>query len=261
MKRSFYLFGGILAILLISSGCSSKHSDVDHEYLGHVPNLKTVNQERNGYKHKALTTIPIVKNIGEASLYHASELEKHIPGLAQNVIVTSIVNVNDFHQSSNFGRLYSDSMITNFKRLGWNVIDFRGVDILTKAKSGEFYLNREKLKSTPADSVVFVGTYGHYSIENTHARYIDDNQGLLINVRLLDKSSNQVLSASNVQLEDKNAYQLSLVDNCKTLNCSINKSSNFKIGIKRDDCKNVGRCECDEPNCCLNETTECSRGN
>ena len=245
MLKNVIIWVGSAVIASLITGCSSKSHQVSHEYLGYVPNLQTVDQERNEYEHKHLTATPVVTNIGEATLYNASELEKHIPNLQQNIIVTSIVDVDNFHQSSDFGRLYSDSMITNFKRLGWNVIDYRGKNLVAKTREGEFYLDRSKLKNTPSDSVVFVGTYGHYS-----------KKGLLINVRLLEKATNQVLSASNVQLNDKYSYNLSNKSNCTDLGCNTDKTeeeTQFNIMLMKDDCKNSNRCECENPNNCLGE--------
>ena len=243
LKNIILLLTGV-AVASFISACSSKSHHTQHEYLGHIPSLKEVDAERNEYEHKHLTAIPVVKNIGEATLYNTAELKKHIPGLKKNIIVTSIVDVDNFTQSSDFGRLYSDSMITNFKRAGWNVIDFRGKNILGITKEGEFYLNRNALKSTPKDSVVFVGTYGHYN-----------KNGLLINVRLLNKASNYVLSASNVQLNDATSYKLSKKSNCLGLTCAKKKMKEpaFNIMVIEDDCKNSSRCECSNPNKCLGE--------
>jgi TolB-like protein len=242
MLKNIILWLGGIAVASFVTGCSTKSHHVSHEYLGHIPNLKTVNDERNEYEHKRLTAIPDVKNIGEATLYATAELEKHSPALKRNVIVTSLVDVDDFRQSSDFGRLFSDSMITNFKRLGWNVIDYRGRNLISQTKKGEFYLDRNELKGTPKDSVVFVGTYGHY-----------EKNGLLINVRLLDKATNYVLSASNLQLNDKESYALSSKSNCKDLNCNASDEGQFNIMLKEDDCKNSTRCECKDPNKCLGE--------
>ncbi len=249
LKNVIMSLGGIVLLSLIT-GCSTKSHHTSHEYLGYLPDLKTVDLERNEYEHRRLTAIPDVNNIGEATLYNAAELEKHSPGLTKNVIVTSMVDVDDFSQSSDFGRLYSDSMITNFKRLGWNVIDFRGVNLIAETKEGEFYLNRAQLKNTPADSVVFVGTYGNYYSNGRDDKH--HAKGLLINVRLLDKSTNQVLSASNVQLNDMNAYDLAQRSNCTDLGCGCGaEETNFNIALEKDDCKNDARCECENPDKCL----------
>ena len=255
LKNVTIWLGGIVLLSLIT-GCSTKSHQTSHEYLGYVPSLESVDQERNEYEHKRLTTIPAVNNIGEATLINTAELAKHIPNLKRNIIVTSMVDVDNFNQSSDFGRLYSDSMITNFKRQGWNVIDFRGKKIIAKTREGEFYLNRAQLKSTPADSVIFVGTYGNYYANEANDKY--HTKGLLINVRLLDKETNEVLSASNVQLNDMNAYKLAQQSNCTSLECCKVKGcseeeTKFNIMLEKDDCKNSNRCECQNPNSCLGE--------
>jgi TolB-like protein len=196
---------------------------------------------------KQITNIAIVPTIGQAALVGSSELNYHEEKIQKNIVVTSMVDVNNFEQSSDFGRLFSESMIANFKRLGWNVLDFRGKFVSIEKKRGEFYLSRENLKKFPADSVIFVGTYGEYQ------------NGLLLNMRILDMS-NQVITASSVQLNDQNALELSKKSQCNDLRCKKLSASNsskktieqqFSIGIKKDDCKNVARCECKNPDNCL----------
>jgi len=229
-----------VSVALLITACGSKQGTI--ETLGYVPELDAISGARNvGHD---MTNVAIVKNIGEGALITSSELSKHVKKVSKNIIVTSIVNVGNFEETSDFGRIFSEASMTNFKRLGWNVIDFRAKQLLVKSKDGEFYLNRTMLKDIPTDSIVFVGTYGEYQ------------NGLLVNVRLLDKTSNYVLSASNVQLNDANALALSQRNNCNELGCtkgSAHKQKAFKIGIVQDDCANPMRCECDNPNKCLNE--------
>lgn len=150
----------------------------------------------------------------------------------QTIILTSIVNVNDLRQSSNFGRLYSDSIMTNLERFGWNVIDYRGVDVITKVQGGEFYLDRSKLKQFGEEYLVVVGTYGEY----------DD--GLLVNVRILNHHNNRLVVSSNVLIEDKETIKLARIDNCKDLTCcEYSKTcAAFNMKIKKDDCDIPGRC-------------------
>ncbi len=210
------------------------------ETLGYVPELDYVSGARN--VNKEVTNIAIVPTIGQAALLTSSELYKHTGKISKNIIVTSTVSVNNFRQSSDFGRLYSESMMTNFKRLGWNIIDFRGKKLFIQAKEGEFYLDRTKLKDIPADSVIYVGTYGEYQ------------DGLLLNMRILDYKTNKVITASNVQLNDKNSLLLSKINNCNELGCGNSNSKNdFTISLKEDDCVNSARCECSNPNKCLGE--------
>lgn len=228
---------GVSSIFLLS-GCTSGKKI---ETLGYVPELNTLSGARN--LNNEVTNIAIVPTIGQAALLTSSELSKHVQKLSQNIIVTSMVNVNNFRESSDFGRLYSESMMTNFKRLGWNVIDFRGKKLFVEAKKGEFYLDRTQLKDIPSDSVIYVGTYGEYQ------------NGLLLNMRVLNYKTNSVLTASNVQLNDENAMRLAKKSNCQDLGCSeTNKNTKkFNISVQQDDCSNVARCECTNPDSCLGE--------
>jgi len=238
MKRNKSLFKVLIVTLsiLIFTACGGKKI----ETLGYVPELDYVSAARN--LNNQITNIAIVPTIGQAALLTSSELDKHAQKISKNIIVTSMVSVNNFRQSSDFGRLYSESMMTNFKRLGWNVIDFRGKKLFVQVKGGEFYLDRSKLKDIPVDSVIYVGTYGEYQ------------NGLLLNMRMLDHKTNKVITASNVQLNDKNALSLSKISNCNGLECGNGSGkNNFSIALKQDDCTNSTRCECTNPDKCLGE--------
>ena len=242
LKRNFVIkvFVSVVGVLILS-GCSGKTI----ETLGYVPELDYISGARN--LDNEVTNVAIVPTIGQAALLTSSELSKHSKKISKNIIVTSMVNINNLRESSNFGRLYSEAMMTNFKRLGWNVIDFRGKKIFVQRKNGEFYLDRAELKSVPVDSVIYVGTYGEYK------------GGLLLNVRILDFKTNKVITASNVELADAEALALSKRSNCTYLGCSQQRVQNkkaketFHIGLKADDCKNVQRCECTNPDGCLDK--------
>ncbi|QOP44229.1 hypothetical protein FJR45_09840 [Sulfurimonas sediminis] len=234
MKNKFIKISLTLLTIITLSACSGHKI----ETLGVVPDLYTVASARN--MHNQITNIPIVPTIGQASLIGASEFQKHKNIITKNIIVTSTVNVNNFKQSSNFGRLFSESMIANFKRLGWNVIDFRGQFPTIAEKKGEFYLSRKDVSKLPINSVIFVATYGEYK------------GGLLINMRILDEHNN-VITASSVQLNDSSALALSKISNCERIACSANAkpdTDNFTISIKEDNCVSGSRCKCKNKNNC-----------
>ncbi len=156
----------------------------------------------------------------------------------QTIIMTSMVDVDDFRQSSDFGRLFSESLMTNLERFGWRVIDYRGVEVITKVKGGEFYLDRSKLKDFGDNYLIVVGTYGEY------------DESLLVNVRVLNHTTNEMVVSSNVLIEDEESVELSKVDNCKTLTCK--GKGDFSMKIVEDDCKTTGRChsvECTSGDC------------
>jgi TolB-like protein len=180
------------------------------------------------------TRIKKLPTMSEATYFSSKELVARASDVnrAKIVAVTSLADVNNLKQSSDFGRLYSDSMITHFIKAGWKVIDYRGRNIIASVKEGEFYLNRDEIKSLPENSLIFVGTYGKYQ------------DGLVLNLRLLDANDNQVVSVSDVHLIDPESINLSYKSNCKDLAC-YNKSilkredtreEKFKINIVDADC-------------------------
>ncbi|MEA1920733.1 MAG: FlgO family outer membrane protein [Campylobacterota bacterium] len=155
----------------------------------------------------------------------------------QKIILTSMVDVNDFRQSSNFGRLYSDSIMTNLERFGWTVIDFRGVNVISEVKEGEFYLDRSKLKDFGDDYLVVVGTYGIY------------DEQLLVNVRILEPSDNRLVVSSNVLIDDPQTVKLALTNHCTDLSCGAQENA-FNMMIKCDDCESTPRCgDCSSEHC------------
>lgn len=204
MKAVFVL----LAIALISGGCARNR-------IMQAPDLPTA-----------------VTAVSEELTSRASKAEMQ----KKTVILTSIVDVNNLRQSSDFGRLYSDSLMTNFERYGWNVVDYRGVEVISEVKEGEFYLDRSKLKQFGDDYYVTVGTYGEYK------------KGLLVNVRILDHTNNKLVVSSNVLINDPETVRLSRKSNCKDLTCceltrSCGKKPPFEMRIVKDDCQPGQRCE------------------
>jgi TolB-like protein len=192
-----------------------------------------------------------VKNIRHSNTFSdavssvTEELNKDISRSDKNemnIILTSMVDVNNLNQSSNFGRLYSDSLLTNLTRLGFNVIDYRGVKLKAAKKEGEFYLSREDIKNIEGNYYILVGTYGIY------------NNELLVNVRMLNSETNAVVVASNNLIDDPAIVSLALKDSCKSLMCNKKKPEEFSIVLKKDDCKNAQRCECENPDTCLEKS-------
>ncbi|MBN2894979.1 MAG: hypothetical protein JXK05_03685 [Campylobacterales bacterium] len=138
------------------------------------------------------------------------------------VVLTSLVGIDDLEHSSSFGRLFSESLMTDFKLKGWRVIEYRGTDIVTLSKEGEFLLNRGRLKEVPQNALVLVGTYGRYK------------EALLVNTRLIDLNANELLSAASVSINDPETLRMALFD--------INDSGVYRVDVKPDDCKSAHHC-------------------
>ena len=120
----------------------------------------------------------------------ADQLSKDMNGYKNNKIAfTSLVDLNNFKESSNFGRLFSESLMTQMKLRGYNVVEYRGDSIVTKTKKGEFRLNRARTKILKDDDyLILVGTYSK----------MDDS--VIVNVRIVESDNSTLASAASVYI-------------------------------------------------------------
>jgi len=123
----------------------------------------------------------------------ADELSKEMYGYSDHKIVfTSLVDLNDFKESSNFGRLFSESLMTQMAQRGYSVIEYRGDEIVSKTNKGEFKLNRARVQPIADENIlVLVGTYSK----------MDDS--VIVNVRIVEKSNSTLVSAASAYLPTK----------------------------------------------------------
>ncbi len=164
------------------------------------------------------------------------------------IVLTSLVNVHKFQETSDFGRLFSETLLSEISKRGYNVIDYRGENVIIQRQKGEFYLKRRASEVKKYSSaLVLVGTYGKY------------NGGIAVNTRLLDHS-NTVQSSSNLQLANTELLTMTNKDGCDYLGCcamggcekpavkAIAVEPPFFVQIVEDDCKTPNEC-CNKPGC------------
>lgn len=214
-----YLYS-LSVIILLFTGCTVKNNMEKTKDLGQSSRVVA-------YELSDFSKFSIGKGLFGDNYKIFNDLSVH---KNKTVVVTSLVNIDNLKQTSNFGRLYSDIMITELKRNGWKIIDFRGKGDITINKDGEFYLSKEKLSSYPKNSYVLVGTYGKYK------------NGLISNLRLINLLNNEVISASNTYITDKEALKLASTNRCETLECN-NQSIDNVIEIIEDDCSSAKGCK------------------
>jgi len=124
-------------------------------------------------------------------------------GLGERLLFTTLVNLDDLHQTSKFGRAMSESLATRFFQHGYGVIELRKIDaILVSDKSGELVLSRETkhlAAQQEADAIV-AGTYSMTP------------SSVIINVKVLDIGSQEVLSAGGLELQRSYTINYLLAD-------------------------------------------------
>ncbi len=97
--------------------------------------------------------------------------------------VSVIVDLNSLHETTNFGRLLSEDLISELQRKNMAVVDLRSQTFMLINNKGEFYLSRDikNLRKQYRLGYVLVGTYsvGDYST-SVNARIIDVLNGFVI---------------------------------------------------------------------------------
>ncbi len=110
----------------------------------------------------------------------------------KRLIMTTFVDIDDLGRTSRFGRLLAEALATRMFSSGFGVVELRrGRDLLMKKGTGELVLTRNgslMAQQCEAEGVV-VGTYGLAPTT------------VIINVRLLDAGSGEVLSVAGIELQ------------------------------------------------------------
>jgi TolB-like protein len=104
------------------------------------------------------------------------------------VLPTSFVNLDDFNETSAFGRLIGEQLFYELNQRGYPVREYRmSGNIQPREKAGEFALSRE-LGKISAQSVI-VGTYAWA------------NNAVFVNARLVHPGNGKVIRTANLVIE------------------------------------------------------------
>nr|MBF0223094.1 hypothetical protein [Desulfobulbaceae bacterium] len=124
-------------------------------------------------------------------------------GLEERLVFSTLVNLDELYQTSKFGRALSEALATQLFQHGYGVVELRKIDtILVKNNSGELVLSRETKRLAAqydADAIV-AGTYSMTP------------GSVIINVKILDIDSQEVLSVGGVELRRSHTINYLLAD-------------------------------------------------
>ena len=121
----------------------------------------------------------------------------------ERLLFTTLVNLDDLRQTSKFGRTLSESLATQLFKHGYGVVELRKTtNIMLQAKNGEMVLSRDaaRLAGRYEANAIVAGTYA--MTPNT----------VILNVKLLDVHSEEVLSVAGMELERSATINYLLAD-------------------------------------------------
>ncbi|MEA3553397.1 MAG: FlgO family outer membrane protein [Campylobacterota bacterium] len=142
-----------------------------------------INNDLNNYSSGNLNEV--IMQIAKQLLHSNTVKDK-----TTKIILTTFVNLDNLEETTTFGRMLSESMFNELHVNKFNVTDFRGQDAISVTKDGEFHITREteKLKDTiETIEYILVGTYVKF-----------ENKSFLINSRIIDSISGNIISSSRV---------------------------------------------------------------
>ena len=111
--------------------------------------------------------------------------------MGERLILSTVVNLHDLNETNSFGRTLTESLSTSLFQQGFRVAEVRKApSLFVKAGSGELILTRDA-NLVANGQVVHLVVTGTYSLTPAV---------VIVNVRLLDAGSQEVLSVAGLQL-------------------------------------------------------------
>ncbi len=199
MKLFFY---SIIAISFFLSGCTTLQNSVNKADIN-TPNI--INESSLTSNNNDLEDI--VKHydsLNDIIISIANQLlnSNTVKNKQTSIILTSFVDLNSLNETTAFGRILSESMFNELHIRKFKVTDFRGQDAVSVNANGEFHITRDvdKLKdSVEAIEYILVGTYVPF-----------EDESLLINGRIIDSISGEVISSARLVYKPKDCKLYSI---------------------------------------------------
>ena len=191
--------GSILLFGLLGGGCSYQQPvPVTIEKLSPQASQALVNSARNRVISQPAATASVsggdVDPVSEAVEQMAVQL---VGGLNQNRVKRFPIAVLPFSSLRHsvpdplFGDRLSESFIFPLQQRGYNVVDYRAISLATTVKSPVSKQNISALRQRYKIYFVLTGTYAHYP------------DGIVINARVLDTTTRQVLATAQTHIGNK----------------------------------------------------------
>lgn len=172
----FILYVFVTALVITSTtSCSKRYQDLP-AFVG-IPFEDSVNYSVGRFK----------------TSYMADQIHAYFRGnLAAPIAVTTFVDIDNLYQSSTFGRILAEQLISELSMRGYKVIEIRLSDaVQIMEHEGELGLSRDiqALRGTQEVSGLVVGTYASSA------------DRVYVNARIIDPRSSQIISVGSVEMK------------------------------------------------------------
>lgn len=126
--------------------------------------------------------------------------------LQSPIAITSFVQLDKLKKTSEFGRVLSESLISELGFNGLNIIEYRGQNALSVSESGEFFITRDttQMRQEIQNTNILVGTI---------SRLFDK---VIINARIIEPSG-KIISSARVIYYPKTMLDCKIFDDCNPI--------------------------------------------
>ena len=193
MRVHTLLLSIIVLLPLVLAGCAVSNKDFVHAKDSRP---QTASRTIEGVRYKAPD--PAYADARELKL-KLRELSDQLVADMQDcslqgsvALPTSFVNLDDFNETSAFGRLIAEQLFHELNLRGYPVREYRmSGNIQPRTRAGEFALSRElgRLSARTGQAVVIVGTYAQ------------GNNAVFVNARLVRPKDGRVIRTANLVME------------------------------------------------------------
>lgn len=123
----------------------------------------------------------------------------------QRILITSFVELKNFSNTTEFGRVIGESLIHELSYKGFNVVEFRSQTAVSIDEQGEYFMSRNlhKLHKEVENKYILVGTYSRLEYR------------IVINARIVDNENGAILATARAVYEHGLRNDCQIFNECK----------------------------------------------
>ena len=155
--------------------------------------------------------------LNSQAIFLSDQLERNLDKkyIANPVLVTSFVNLDNLNETNGLGRLLSESLIHQLHVKKWKIIDARLANNIVINENGEFALSRDikNIKKNYNVSGIVTGTYTATDV------------GIVVNAKVMDIDSGVITSSGQIVIPTQGLE--SLLFNYSTARRTVKAKGSF----------------------------------
>jgi len=221
MVKTFSKISFLAMLVFAYSGCQSKQNvtlqsdgsfattsssgGVETPHLNQINNDLQVTKEYLKLAKETETIVTNQRTLESTIASLATQLMRNVKmDTTKPVLITSFVRLDQFKETSEFGRVISESLINELSNKNFNIVEFRGQMSVSINEQGEYFISRKphELKNQVPSTYVVVGTY---------SRQVGK---IILNARVIDNVTGKIISSARSTYEHGVANDCILFRDC-----------------------------------------------